>query len=114
MPHLEIEYSANLIDLDPAPALRAAVEALAGMGEYDMPTTKARIRRVDDFSVGHPDSGEAFVAITVAILPGRSDDLRQRTSRAITEAVAAVLPQRPGTQVSTEIRELASYTKVKL
>lgn len=114
MPHLEIDYSANLIDLDPTEVLRAAVEALAGMGEYDMPTTKARIRRVDDFSVGHPDSGEAFVAITVAILPGRAEDMRERTSRAITEAVAAVLPQGPGTQVSTEIRELAGYTKVKL
>ncbi len=112
MPQLEIEYTANLIDLDSTQVLRAAVGALSDLGEFDMAATKARIRVAEEFSVDHPDSGGSFVAITVGILPGRSEETRRHISQALTDAVAAVIPQRPGTQVTTEIRVMDAYTKV--
>lgn len=114
MPQLEIEYTANLTDLDARKVLDAAVAALAGLGEFDMASTKARIRRVDEFSVDHPDSGGAFVAVSLGVLPGRSTELRERISRTLTDAVAAAVPARDGTQVTTELRELTGYTKTTL
>lgn len=111
MPHLEIVYTANLVDLDAKDVLHGAVSALAGLGAYDMPTTKARIHRLETWSVDHPDSGGSFVAVTLSVLPGRAPDLLDRTSRALTEAVATRV-HHPGTQVTTEVRELANYSKV--
>lgn len=111
MPHLTIEYSANLVDLDPTQVLRAAVAALADVGAYDMGSTKARIRRCDEYAVGHPDTGDGFVAVTLAALPGRSEEVRRATAQALTEAVSQVLPPRPGTQVTSEVRELGEYAK---
>ena len=111
MPHLEIAHTANLVDLDAGDVLRAAVGALAGLDEYDMSTTKARTHRIETHSVDHPDSGGSFVAVTLSVLPGRSPELLDRTSRALTQAVAACV-RHPGTQVTTEIRELRNYSKV--
>jgi 5-carboxymethyl-2-hydroxymuconate isomerase len=109
MPHLHIEYTANLDGIDQHRVLTAAMEALAAQGLYDMPTAKRRIRRLDQHAVDHPDNGSGFVAITLAILPGRRPEERSRTSLALTDAVAVTIPQCAGTQVRTEIRELDPY-----
>ncbi|WP_019144929.1 5-carboxymethyl-2-hydroxymuconate Delta-isomerase [Aeromicrobium massiliense] len=111
MPHLEIEHTDN-IDLVADHLLAAAVDALHDLGEYDMAATKARVRRLDVYSVDRPDSGGAFVAVTLSILPGRSEELRLRTSQALTEAVATAATYPAGTQITTQVRELEAYSKV--
>jgi 5-carboxymethyl-2-hydroxymuconate isomerase len=112
MPHLEIEYTDNIAGLDAERVLAAAVEALDGVGEYDMASTKARVRRLDVYAVDRPDSGGAFVAVTLSVLPGRSEELLRRTSEAITAAVAGAASYPAGTQVTTQVRELQGYSKV--
>jgi 5-carboxymethyl-2-hydroxymuconate isomerase len=111
MPHLEIEHTDN-IDLVADRLLAAAVGALAELGEYDMASTKARVRRLEAYSVDQPDSGKAFVAVTLSILPGRPEELRLRTSQALTEAVATAATYPAGTQITTQVRELEAYSKV--
>lgn len=92
--HLNIEYSANLVDLDTTQVLRAAVAALGEVGAYDLPSTKARIRRCDEYAVGHPDTGDAFVAITggtAGALAGRaSGDRPGPDRRGLRRAAATV------------------------
>lgn len=104
VPHLQIEYTADLVDLDPGRVLGAAMAALADQDLYDMPTAKGRIRRLDHFVTGRSDSGAGFVSVVLAILPGRTAEERHRTSTALTRAVADTIPQMPGTQVRTEVR----------
>lgn len=111
MPHLEIEHTDN-IDLVADRLLAAAVDALHDLGEYDMASTKARVRRLETYSVDRPDSGGAFVAVTLSILPGRSEEVRLRTSQALTEAVATAATYPAGTQITTQVRELPAYSKV--
>lgn len=111
MPHLEIEHTDN-IDVVADRLLDAAVGALAALGEYDLASTKARVHRLEAYSVDRPDSGGAFVAVTLSILPGRSEELRLRTSQAITEAVATAATYPAGTQITTQVRELEGYSKV--
>lgn len=108
MPHLEIEYTDNLPGVDPRGVLTAAMSALSGLGLYDMPTCKGRIRRLATYAVDHPDSGLAFVAVRLSVLPGKTPDERSRTSQALTDAVAAALAPCRGTQVRTEVREIAA------
>jgi len=106
MPHLHIEYTANLDGLDPRRVLDAAMAALRAQGIYDMPTAKGRIRALDHHAVDHPDCRQAFISVVLTILPGPTPEQRHRTSAAITEAVASAVPRCTGTQVRTEVREM--------
>lgn len=117
MPHLTLEYSANLSDaLDP-PALLAGINAeLAASGHFAEPDIKSRATRLDDYLIGLHNNGRGFVHVRLAILSGRTPEVKKELSAAVLAALQAGVPAVDGMaiQLSAEIVDLdrPSYAKV--
>ncbi|KWO47071.1 5-carboxymethyl-2-hydroxymuconate isomerase [Burkholderia ubonensis] len=115
MPHLTLEYSGNLDGFDADATLVALNEALAGSGHFIELDIKSRATRFDDFVIGTASAPRAFAHAKLAILSGRSADVK----RALSERVLSVLAQccrAPfGThlQLSVEILDLERETYAK-
>ena len=99
MPHIWIEYSANL-DLDTRALMRAVQDAAVGDGSlYPLAGARTRAVRVDDYLIadGHPDN--AFVHVLLRIGHGRSAAqqaaLGERTFAALRQALAPEMTRRP-------------------
>ncbi len=101
MPHIWIEYSANLEGSVDLPELMTAVQAAAIGDGTVFPLAGARTRavRVDTYRVadGHPDN--AFVHVQLKVGHGRPladrEAAAQRTFAALQTALAPVMAQRP-------------------
>src|SRR4051812_34803765 len=115
MPQITVDYSTPLaggFDRQGfAVALHAmVVETAAAKSE----ACKARFRAVDDVVVGTEGTGHALVHVSLALLPGRSDEVKSAlTSRAL-DLVRAHVKTADGTALhaSAEVRDLeASYRK---
>src|SRR5579871_5433485 len=110
MPHIRIEYSANLQEAIDVPALVVSLhKAALASGVFPMGGTRTRAIRVDDYCVadGHAENG--FVHVTVQMGHGRDLDTRKRVGEqlfgALTQALADAYIQRP-LGLSLEIQEL--------
>ena len=110
MPHIIIEYSANL---EPALRLPALIEALhhtaAGIEAFPVAGLRTRAERRDHYLIadGHPDN--AFVHLTLRIAHGRSLEVRKAAGDALFETFCRELDelvqQRP-LALSFEISEI--------
>lgn len=92
MPHLVLEYSANLEPSVDVAALVAAVhEAALATGLFPRGGTRTRAARRDLYRVadGHPDN--AFVHLTARIGAGRTDDAKRAAGEQIFAALCAGL-----------------------
>lgn len=115
MPHLTVEYTANITGFDPLPALRAINRALVATGEFQEIDIKSRARCIDEFIIGTAEDQRGFVHARLAILSGRSDDTRRAVSGTLLEALQAAVPAVPGLhlQLCAEIVDIdrGSYAK---
>ncbi|GAA5235766.1 5-carboxymethyl-2-hydroxymuconate Delta-isomerase [Verticiella sediminum] len=101
MPHIWIEYSANLAPSIDLPAVMAEVQAAAVGDGSVFPLAGARTRAVpvQDYRIadGHPDN--AFVHVLLRVGHGRSeaerDALGQRVFATLRKAFAPIMAQRP-------------------
>lgn len=114
MPHFTLEHSANL-DVDAMACLRAVNAALVATGHFKAIDIKSRAYRAEHFLVGTDPAPHAFVAGRLAVLPGRSDEVKAAISAAVLQALLGALPRADAVhrQVSVEIVDLhrASYAK---
>jgi 5-carboxymethyl-2-hydroxymuconate isomerase len=110
MPHLIVEYSANLdpqIDID---ALLAELHsAAAASGVFPLGGIRTRAARREHYRIadGHPDN--AFVHVTARIRHGRPLDVRQRAGTLLFEtlckSLAVIYATRP-LGISLEVQEI--------
>jgi 5-carboxymethyl-2-hydroxymuconate isomerase len=92
LPHIVIEYSANLDNRIELQALvRKAHEAALASGVFEIGGLRTRCARREAYRIadGHPDN--AFVAVNVRIGHGRDEATRHRAGKMIFEAVCAHL-----------------------
>ena len=118
MPHLTLEYTANLSGFDPQAALaaiNAASEASGLFGESDI---KSRAVAVEHYRIGVKPLPRAFVHVCVALLAGRSAAERKALADGVLAALNATVDAPPGCelQLSVETVELdrPSYAKAVL
>lgn len=110
MPHITIEYSANLKDKVDIPKLVEAVHQAAlrtGVFEVAAVRTRAAARDVYAIADGHPDN--AFVAISARIAPGRPAETRKRLGQEIFDAACEFLRSVYETSplaISLEVQEI--------
>jgi 5-carboxymethyl-2-hydroxymuconate isomerase len=84
MPHLVLEYSANLQELpDLGVVLQRLHEALAASGPFEIEKMKSRAVRHETFHVADGAPDRAFVHLTAAVLSGRE--------RSVLDAAASAL-----------------------
>lgn len=90
MPHLTIEYSANVADHHDIDALVDAVHAAAianGLPAIDALRTRAVARQHYCIADGH--SHNAFIAIAARVGPGRDSDTKRSYLEAVLDAAEA-------------------------
>lgn len=110
MPHLTVEYSANLKDKIDIHKLIATVHQAAlrtGVFEVAAVRTRAADRDVYVIADGHPDN--TFVAINVRVAPGRPAETRKRLGQEIFDAACEFLGKVYATSplaISLEVQEI--------
>ncbi|HZH43998.1 MAG TPA: 5-carboxymethyl-2-hydroxymuconate Delta-isomerase [Lysobacter sp.] len=108
MPHLTVEYTVNLPDLDAAALLDALNAALAGSGEFDEADIKSRAQRLDVFRIGTTPAARGFVHARLALLAGRSAE----TKRALSAAMLAVLQAEVAAPAGVDVQLCAEVVDI--
>ena len=116
MPHLTLEYSANLAEPDLPRLFTSIHEALATLG-IALDDCRSRARRCETYRVGTGAPERAFVHLTLAILDRRPPE----TQRAAGELAFGVLQEAFAAtaldcDVTVEVREMrtSSYFKTRV
>lgn len=116
MPHLVLEYSANLEDFDPKTSLQAVNAYLANTGHFQEIDIKSRAIQVEHFEIGIHSDNRAFIAARLALLTGRTEDVKTMLSNGILhELQAHVQAKHPlHIQISVEIVEIDNTCYAKI
>lgn len=119
MPHMYVEYSANLIDLPKAALLEQLTGAVCGHPTItDEADVKTRIRAESDYQIGLNSAGRAFVHVQLSLLSGRTAEVKKELSDRLAAVLHQLVPAQDGlaVQLSVDIvdMERASYYKGKL
>src|SRR5579863_3806775 len=92
MPHIRVEYSANLQHSIDIPSLLASLhKAAIATGVFPAGGTRTRAHRVEEYCIadGHPDNG--FVHVSVQMGHGRDLDTRRRVGEQLFQALTQTL-----------------------
>ena len=116
MPHLHMEYTANLRGLNADVALIRLNNTLVGSGqfaaEFDI---KSRAIKVDTFKVGTAMGERGFVHVKLALLSGRSPQIKKQLSESLLAVVQDLCdwPAEVEVQLCVEILDIdrESYAK---
>ena len=110
MPHIAIDYTANLTDdLLPLELPRKLHEAARELGVFPLNGLRIFARAIEQHHVGADTRNEGFVNIQIRIAPGRPEELRQRivdTLFATAEQTLAALIDRRPVGLQLEVTEL--------
>ncbi|MBX5185527.1 MULTISPECIES: 5-carboxymethyl-2-hydroxymuconate Delta-isomerase [unclassified Rhizobium] len=110
MPHLTIEYSANLDDRADIGALcETLLKTVLETGLFELGAVRVRALRADHYAIADQLPENAFVDLNFRIGKGRTAEEKKRTGEAIFAAAADVLGplfETPHFALSLEIREI--------
>ncbi|MFV5492441.1 5-carboxymethyl-2-hydroxymuconate Delta-isomerase [Acinetobacter sp. ASP199] len=110
MPHLHIEYSDNLQNLDIKPMLLGIHQALCTANYIQNPNDlKSRAIRQHDYVIGLDlNTTQAYVHAKVSLLSGRSPELKQAISQCVLEVLQQHVSAQQGltVQLCVEIVEM--------
>lgn len=117
MPHLIIEYSANLeAQLDIDGLVRAMHEEAVSIDALPTGGIRTRAARRETFLVADGDPDNGFINVTLRIAEGRPMDVRRETGErlfgVLTDYVQEVYDRRP-LGLSFEIQEIKPETRWK-
>ncbi len=112
MPHLTLEYSANLATLapafNPAAALAAINRAAFASGLFGEADIKSRALACEQFCIGVEAAPRAFAHLRVALLSGRSGEERRQLAAQLLTALKSTVDgqneQKPGLIPGGEIQ----------
>lgn len=119
MPHLHMEYTANLTDLNADVALMRLNNTLVGSGQFSAEfDIKSRAVKVETFKVGTALAERAFVHVKLALLSGRSAQIKQQLSESLLAVVQDLCewPSDIEVQLCVEILDIDrdSYSKTAI
>jgi len=110
MPHLVLEYSANVPDEpDFDIVLRRLHEAMTTAGPFDLANVKSRAVRHERFRVADGAPDRAFVHLTVSVLAGRDGAALRSTAEALLAVLRESFPRARAERrcdLTLEIREM--------
>ena len=117
MPHLMIDYSANVEpDLDIGGLCNTLRDVAASIDAFPLAGVKVRAVRVDHYAIadGNPEHG--FIDISVRIREGRDMETKQNAAQKIFEAAnefVADFMQRRSLALSLELRDIDAVLSPK-
>ena len=115
MPHLTIEYTDNLPQFNAGGTLVALNKTLVASGQFEEIDIKSRAIRISTFIVGTSPDDRAFVHVKLAILSGRSVQMKQELSESLLLALKEMYawPIKPHVQLCVEVQEIERETYSK-
>lgn len=117
MPHIVIEYSANLEDeVRPMRLVEALHAAALETGVFPLAGLRTRAARREHYLVADGDPENAFVAVSVRIGEGRDAATRRRVAEALMatlERETAEASQRRGLALSLDVSEIDGTASLK-
>ncbi|MEV4938769.1 5-carboxymethyl-2-hydroxymuconate Delta-isomerase [Streptomyces zaomyceticus] len=109
MPQITVDHSAPLDRRGFALALHPLVVKTV---DTTPDACKTRFREVGEAVVGDGSTEDAIVHVEIALLPGRTDEVKATLSEAVLDLLPGYLGATEGARLSVEIRDLeASYRK---
>lgn len=118
MPHINIEYTANLEAVcDIAAAMQAVNSAIIETALFEGPdNVKSRGVMLPHFRVGHHDAGQAFIHARMHLMEGRTLAQRKLLGAAVVDAIRDTLQPCPGLtiQITAELNEMVAATYQKI
>jgi 5-carboxymethyl-2-hydroxymuconate isomerase len=94
MPHLTVEYSANLKKkVDIQKLVEAVHQAALHTGVFEVAAVRTRAAGREHFVVADGHRDNAFVAIAVRVAPGRSPETRKRLGQEIFDTACNFLKE---------------------
>lgn len=119
MPHLTIEYSANLAGFPEAEVLAELNQTVTASPEVaDEADLKSRCVVHDRYAIGTVPDGRAFVHAQLRLLSGRTPEAKKDFSERIAVVLRRLTPRPAGllVQLSVEIVDMdrPSYVKERL
>lgn len=111
MPHLTVEYSANLAEVSDMDALCNALHAtMMGSGLFELGAVRVRARPCPHYAVADLLAENAFADMILRIGTGRSDEEKQAVGAALMKtAEAHFAPQlaHPHIALTLEVQEIS-------
>lgn len=118
MPHVIVEYTANLEEsLDIGDLVRQVHDAVLGTGIFEVGAVRTRAERRDVYCIADGDPTHGFVHVDLRLAPGRDAETRKRLAQGIMDAVAAATREvfaRSGLGLSVEIREIDNTAALRI
>ena len=117
MPHLIVEYSANVEqDIEIAKLIERLHTATAAIDAFPLAGLRTRAAKREHYRIadGHPDN--RFIHVTLKIGHGRPLEIRERAGEEIFNQLVTYLTplsERVPLAISFEIQELAEHTSYK-
>ncbi|MNG89603.1 5-carboxymethyl-2-hydroxymuconate isomerase [compost metagenome] len=119
MPHLNLEYSDNLRTLNVDVLLLRLNHALVGSGQFaDELDIKSRAQAYAQYRVGTALAERAFAHVRLAILSGRSPEMKKQLSASLLEVLREAIAPQSGLdiQLCVEVLDIdrEPYAKLRL
>ena len=117
MPHLIVEYSANIEEALKLPELLTRLRDCAvASGVFPLGGIRLRGARRDHYLIADGDPANAFVHLTARIGQGRTLEVRQSIAQALFDVLCSHLAElyaERGLGISVEIQEIDAATSLK-
>jgi len=117
LPHIVIEYSANLEDeVAPTRLVEVLHAAALETGVFPLAGLRTRAERRDLYRIADGDPDHIFIAVTVRIGEGRDTATRRRVAEAlmaVLERETAGIFQRRGLALSLDVSEIDGTASLK-
>lgn len=112
MPHITVEYSANLDDrVDMAALCDTIRKAVLATGIFELGAVRVRAVRCEAYSIADAMPENAFIDISLRMGEGRPVDVRKTAGTAISFSAGTFLDklfETPHFALSVEVREISS------
>ena len=117
MPHIHVEYSNNIKNIDAKKVLKALNQCLFATGHVSSALDiKSRAVCQQDWLIGlEPDETQAYVHIKLSLLSGRSMETQAEISAQLLQALQQALPVQLNmtVQMCVEVLEMSKTTYSK-
>ena len=118
MPHLTLEYTDNLPQFNVDNALLLLNKVLLASGQFDEIDIKSRALKLCTFLVGTSAHGRGFAHVKLAILDGRSSEVKRALSENLLQVLKKIfkLNDNLHVQFCVEVQDIGreSYTKASI
>ncbi len=113
MPTIHFEYTTNLKIVEKIkPFLLEVHHLLVEMIKTDLPTCRSLVAPYSDYVVGNGNDNNAFIQLTIKILPGRSEELKKQTGKALFDKIKKIFANEIN-RLNTEVRVYLQETDIE-